>query len=53
MLSANVVYITAEIGTGLKFSHDSKKCPSDLTRQEKLGHWSRAEFLGPVLFLGG
>lgn len=37
----------------MKVSHDSKKCPSDLARQEKLGHWSRAEFLEPVLFLGG
>ena len=37
----------------MKVSHDSKKCPSDLARQEKLGHWSQAEFLEPVLFLGG
>lgn len=53
MLRTNVVYITTGIGTGLKVSHESKKCPSDLTRQEKLGHWSQAEFLEPVLFPGG
>ena len=37
MLTANVGYVTTEIGTGLKVSYDSKKCPSDLTRKEKLG----------------